>query len=185
MAQANSIANTTPSRRNALTTIASLVGAAAVVTPAVAAQAIAHPDAELLALGEQLRALLPSYGAARDEHSRLYDATWAQVDRDICPRTNNNSMADIEARNSAFQRISHENGRDAVYSTWNAIDGRVWPLIAEIHEANATTLAGIAVKALATAWDVDNNGDDRYIIAPLINSIMEAAGHALPAELAV
>jgi hypothetical protein len=178
--------DTSTSRRKALTAIASLAGAAALVTPAaLGAPAVAHPDAELLALGEQLRALLPSYAAARDEHSRLYEATWAQVDRDICPRTNANSMADIEARNSAFQRIGDENGRNAVYNTWNAIDGRIWPRIAEIHEANATTLAGIAVKALATTWDVYNNGDDRYIIAPLINSIMEAAGHALPAELAV
>jgi hypothetical protein len=47
MAQANSIANNTPTRRNALTTIAALAGAAAVVTPAVAAHAVAHPDAEV------------------------------------------------------------------------------------------------------------------------------------------
>jgi hypothetical protein len=84
-----------------------------------------------------------------------------------------------------FERIGHENGWRAASNAWNAIHDRVFPLIAEIHEANATTLAGIAVQALATAWDVEESANDRYIIAPLICSIMEAAGHALPAELVV
>jgi phage I-like protein len=73
MAQADSIANPSPTRRKALTAVATLAGAAAVVTPAVAAQAIAHPDAELLALGQQLRELFASHDVAERELLRLDD----------------------------------------------------------------------------------------------------------------
>jgi hypothetical protein len=184
MAQANSIANITRTRRKALTAIATLAGATAVVTPVVAAQAIAHPDAELLALGQELRGLIPSYAAVRDEHDRLHRQTSVQVDREVCPMRNDISVAELKARDEAYERIGQENGTNTACEAWRAICDRMFSLTGPINEAEATTLEGLAVKGIATAWETDDrNMDERLRTACLINSVMEAAGQELPREL--
>jgi hypothetical protein len=66
----------TTTRRSALTTIAAFAGAPTMVTMA-AAKAVAHPDAELLALGQQLREMIPHYGVARDKYHELHDQAWS------------------------------------------------------------------------------------------------------------
>ena len=90
----------------------------------------------------------------------------------------------FKARSEAYERISQENGTETAYEAWMAIVDRIHPLIATINEATATPFEGLAIKAIATAWDFDTHDmDERLRAACLISSVMDAAGQEMPREL--
>jgi hypothetical protein len=177
-----SIPNTTPTRRNALTAIASIAGATAVVAPAIAAQSVANPDAELLALGQELRRLLPIWAAARDENCRLHDQADDLVMQAVGPRC----VENMSAYNKAWLRIGEENGHRAAYDAWNTINEQLYSLTDAIYKAKATTVAGLAVKALGTAWRLrDDELEDSDVANDLFRSTLALAGMTLPPEISL
>ena len=180
MAQAISIPNTTPTRRNALGAIASIAGAA--VTPAIAAQSVDNPDAELLALGQELCRLLPIWAAARDENCRLHDQADDLVMQAVGPRC----VENMSAYNKAWLRIGEENGHRAAYDAWNTINEQLYSLTDAIYKAKATTVAGLAVKALGTAWRLrDDELEDSDVANDLFRSTLALAGMTLPPEISL
>jgi hypothetical protein len=91
-----------------------------------------------------------------------------------------------KARGEAYDRISQENGAETAFEAWQRIVDRIYPLIGTINEATATTFEGLAIKAIATAWEFDGRDEDeRLTIACLVSSVMEAAGQELPRELVI
>jgi broad specificity phosphatase PhoE len=184
MAQANSIPSTSTSRRKALTAIATLAGAAAVVTPVGAAQAIAHPDAELLALGQQLRELFASHDVAEKELLRLDEQLRERLYQAHGRPTYD--WAAINARSATHDRLYLEIGLDAVAEKWQSLYSRMRSVIDAINEASAATVEGLAVKAIVAAYylsltsDVATHDD---IAAAFIADVLDVAGHQLPPEL--
>jgi hypothetical protein len=141
----------------------------------------------LLALGQQLREMIPNYGAARDKYYELHGQAWSQAG-EACPNfeTFATDIAYRKARGGAYDLISQENGTNTALEAWDRIVDRIYPLIGTINEATATTFEGLAIKAIATAWEFDGRDEDeRLTIARLISSVMELAGQELPRELVI
>jgi predicted phage gp36 major capsid-like protein len=179
--------NTSASRRNALMSIAALAGASAAMTPlaapAVAAPAVAHSDAELLALGQQLRELFASHDVAEKELLRLDDQLRERLYQAHGRPTYD--WAAINARSATHDRLYREMGLDAIAERWQSLYSRMRSVIDAINEANAATVEGLAVKAIVTAYYLSLASSEvaRDGARAFIADVLDAAGHQLPPEL--
>jgi hypothetical protein len=146
-------------RRNALTAVATLPALAA---PAAVA-AMGSPDAELLALGVQLDAIISEVQAqARKDRHRT--GVWeAACEAAGLPRLDINEVPreEFDAQHKARcelwypEKAEHDASIDAESDehgcsiVWNDIHGRLYPIVDAILSRRAQTVAGLAVQARA------------------------------------
>jgi hypothetical protein len=165
-----SIPNTTQTRRNALTAIASMAGA--VVTPAIAAT-VANPDAELLALGAQFDELARRLAIADKLDEPYQEAFQAALDRARTGLISNETFSDV------LVRVEVENPRPS--PSPDDITDAMDPIIRGIIAVPALSIAGMKVKArvaklvsCAHFWNnPDNKTDwDKLVARQTIDAVL-------------
>lgn len=149
------IMNQYVSRRSLVTTAAALTTSAMTMEAAAEKLSDVHwenveaaqiaPDADLLALGQQLDAEL---ALARDyevERHRLYDATMEMLGPNYRKNLHDNDLFEKAARSSGLWKISDIEGR---------CHKRIDTCVKRIKKIQATTISGFSVKATALMWDM-------------------------------
>jgi hypothetical protein len=157
-------------------------------TTALPAPSMCHePDAELMALGAQFRALLPAEKAARDELARL--AALVEERLAAYRPSLSSSREEYDAYHAERRRLGTETGRDRAYEAWTAQMPRLDELAMAIMDAEATTLQALALQAEVCAWQavsymVGGPLDwSQAQVYRLVTSVFRAAGEPLPAFL--
>ncbi len=158
---------------NTLVSVASLASAAAVASPALAVGDTAgNPDAELLALGPELEALIADWRAHAATANRRHRSDEAARRRAGMPRIEFGSIPDDEWRKymDERQKIRGKYAADEDAETnewgenvvWNSISERQHALCDAIYSHKAQTAAGLAVQARAYSFDWNDIWDDEY-----------------------
>jgi hypothetical protein len=144
-----------PSRRHLVTTAAALAAGATVNLGAIALTRAAdgpNLDAELLALGARLEPLLLDYmrnaliwaPASRAAHAEIggLSEEWHNF-------TDEQQCAHIDALQAALER----HGAEAASDRNGELAADIEPLVEQILEAPASSLAGLRAKALVVLWE--------------------------------
>jgi hypothetical protein len=135
--------------------VAGAASVPALALPAVAANAIGNPDAELLELGIQLEAAIQEWATQcaidrrrRDEHEAACErAGFPRIDIKNVPREEMGGWRAYQEKRDAFWPID-ETGVDGV-DVWDEINDRQNPIVDDILSRKPRTIAGLAVQAKA------------------------------------
>jgi hypothetical protein len=157
-------------------------GAAAVALPASAVPLSAmadNADAELLALGRELRWLIPIEAAAAKEQRRLFELTDEMVGNGRPVTFGPGYIDPLE-----WLHTGRKIGYEAAAYRWNQISTPLYSLTDTIAQVRATTIDGLAVKALAVAWRLHHTSIDEVedLTWALLASTLPLAGQTLPAH---
>jgi hypothetical protein len=167
------------SRRSLIgTTIAAAAIPAAVIPKAQASDG----DVELLELGRQLRELLPGERAAEREAHRLFEVQKDRMAPFPDPANCEGTWEDILKYRELEERVCVETGYREAADAVNAYGAAMWPLAEKITAAaKATTIEGLAAKALATGWVFANIGiNAESEIFDLLVSVFALAKQEVP-----
>jgi hypothetical protein len=179
------------SRRQALTLVTAIAAASAVAVPAIPSAMTANRDAELIALGARLDALLPRIAAAKEiAHANsisVHDETARRcgfdVDRDLSPDEGKLWF-------ETFCSVTRERG---LWKSWHPpldeLDEQADAIMLRMRELPIRTLQGAAVMARSIAlWgassELSGPEDDlewgAMLLRELIDRLCVAAGIGLP-----
>lgn len=140
--------------RRALVTAAAVVPALALPASAALAQ-----DAELIALGPELEAVIRDWVFQQNQDRRLSDQIDAETERltgvkfeDVREDGRDARTQYWKVRDEVLARLSDPNDADE-NSPWNDILARAFPLARRILSMRAATLVGLTVQARAASLE--------------------------------
>jgi phage gp29-like protein len=162
-----------------------LAGAAATaVLPAIAAETTS--DSDLTALGDQLEKLIPKYIETSEKWARGLLAAKKEVGDPVADEWLEMTRAQQDAHVAALSAATRDNGCDAAQDRISELAAEIEPLVEEIVDAAAASLAGLRAKALAVLWEMrptiaDHEGtfdfpDDGGATRSLFDAIAEFTG---------
>jgi hypothetical protein len=131
---------TTLNRRDFVTRATALVPEPASGGPGI------HPDAELLAIGEQIKKRLPDYYKARQISHALYEHTKCA--------TSYSFPGDLSA-SEKWERASDESGYSDAFERADELYLPIYELAKRASKVPLRTLEGTPVKAMATLVEMD------------------------------
>jgi hypothetical protein len=154
----------TISRRAILATTA----AAAAASPALAIPVGPHPDAELISLGEQMKALLPSHWEAKKYSHEQYELTcdlagWNDESVQEAARQSDRGHAEYIDR---FQQARKKTDYDRAYKHWCDLGKPLSALAEAALQSEPTTVEGYGVLAGAALYETlpDLNGPEAHAV---------------------
>jgi hypothetical protein len=172
------------SRRGIISAAGAVAASAAVSMPS--ALAADHPDAKLIELGQQLDPIVRRIESGREKikkiHSQGYDERFDALRAEWRRRCEAGNPDDTDWM-SRIDDLQREYGMDVLLSAaddnYDALD----PILNAIIEIPAVTVAGLAVKARATAavtrgserWDDDDPDLDVLHLRSLIQAVLSLA----------
>ena len=157
------------SRRAILAGVASVPALALPAVTAAAPSTAANPDAELVALGEQLKAVVAE--ADRLDPKPLHEAcmdAWA---------------SSINA-DQAFEEMAKQNGYHDAYEKWNAVSTAEYKIAKAILKVPANSRVGDGVRAFAALRLSDHDVDETTEAAEVLWEMAARAGFCPPASIA-
>ncbi len=135
-------------------TILAGAAAAAVPVPALALPVATHPDAELLALGEQIKELLPEMYRARQISNRLWKRARRAADGTVTgPPSQTASQEEWRESHARFKRASIKCGYHDANDRLNKLCSGLRKLTDIAINIPLRTPEGAAVKAMVTLLD--------------------------------
>src|SRR6266516_2140471 len=123
-----------------------VTGATALVPAPASCGPVIHPDAELLAIGEQIKKRLPDYYKARQLSHGLYEHT---------KRTTSHSFPGDLSVSEKWEQASDESGYTDAFERADELYLPIYELAKRASKVPLRTLDGTPVKAMATLVEMD------------------------------
>jgi hypothetical protein len=152
--------------------------AGAAVLPAMSIPALAG-DAELIALGEQIKVLWPLYDEAGAENHVEHERARELAGFDDVEA---HRKMTIEEDKRRWKEAMEKTNYAATSEKWNGLDRQIRPLCEAALALKATTLVGVGVQAAAALYLNNFERGSMPEAEELLVSLANAAGFEVPDE---
>ncbi|MGO9628190.1 MAG: hypothetical protein ACLPXW_04240 [Xanthobacteraceae bacterium] len=132
------------------------------------------PNAEFIALGERLKAMMPRVAALGLKFCSLHDE--ASADLPV-------GWARDSEHLRTFKERSAKNGRDRAYEAWNAASSELYALARAILKIPTNDRSGDGIRA-AAALALNHDCDGAWEMADMLWEMAARAGFRPPADVA-